>query len=179
MQQNQTKINLDDYYKLIHWVIQNRVGIPREDKDYEDLYQIGCIGLVNARNNFDESKNIAFSTYATKCIYNQIMGELRNQAKPSKNTKNTVSLNMTKTNVKGEYFYIEEVTSVDIDIIRDSENNEIIEKFNKMDFKYKDLYIDWLNGKRVKDIAKEHNYSSTYISHIIKGITKKLREELL
>lgn len=41
--------------------------------DYEDLFQSGCIGLIKAVDNFDESKGFAFSTYAVPVI----MGEIR------------------------------------------------------------------------------------------------------
>ncbi len=39
----------------------------------EDLYQIGCIGLIKAVQKFDFSKNVMFSTYAVPMI----MGEIR------------------------------------------------------------------------------------------------------
>lgn len=39
----------------------------------EDLYQIGCIGLIKAVKKFDFSKNVQFSTYAIPMI----MGEIR------------------------------------------------------------------------------------------------------
>ena len=32
--------------------------------DYEDLMQLGCMGLVKAINNFDASYGVKFSTYA-------------------------------------------------------------------------------------------------------------------
>lgn len=41
--------------------------------DYEDLFQSGCVGLIKAVDNFDESKGFAFSTYAVPVI----MGEIR------------------------------------------------------------------------------------------------------
>ena len=41
--------------------------------DYEDLVQNGCIGLIKAVDNFDESKGFAFSTYAVPVI----MGEIK------------------------------------------------------------------------------------------------------
>ena len=41
-------------------------------KDYDDLYQAGCIGLINAYNNFNSSSNVKFSSYA----YNYILGEI-------------------------------------------------------------------------------------------------------
>ena len=41
--------------------------------DKEDLFQIGCIGLMKAINNFDFSYNVQFSTYAVPII----MGEIK------------------------------------------------------------------------------------------------------
>lgn len=41
--------------------------------EYEDLFQNGCVGLIKAVDNFDESKGYAFSTYAVPVI----MGEIR------------------------------------------------------------------------------------------------------
>ncbi|NME94513.1 RNA polymerase sporulation sigma factor SigF [Clostridium cochlearium] len=41
--------------------------------DYEDIYQVGCVGLVKAINNFDSSYNVKFSTYAVPMI----MGEIK------------------------------------------------------------------------------------------------------
>ncbi len=41
--------------------------------DYEDIYQAGCIGLIKAVDNFDESRGFQFSTYAVPVI----MGEIK------------------------------------------------------------------------------------------------------
>ena len=36
--------------------------------EYEDIFQIGSMGLVKAINNFDSSFNVKFSTYAVPMI---------------------------------------------------------------------------------------------------------------
>ncbi len=41
--------------------------------EFDDLYQLGCIGLVKAIQNFDEGFEVRFSTYAVPMI----MGEIR------------------------------------------------------------------------------------------------------
>ncbi len=45
--------------------------------EYEDLYQLGCVGFVKAINNFDESFNVKFSTYAVPMIAGEIKRFLR------------------------------------------------------------------------------------------------------
>lgn len=47
----------------------------------EDAFQIGCVGLIKAVDTFNEDANISFSTYASKCIVNEILMELRKQRK--------------------------------------------------------------------------------------------------
>ena len=41
-------------------------------KDYEDLFQAGCIGLINAYRNFNNDADTKFTSYA----YNYIVGEI-------------------------------------------------------------------------------------------------------
>ncbi len=45
--------------------------------EYEDLYQLGCVGFTKAINNFDESFNVKFSTYAVPMIAGEIKRYLR------------------------------------------------------------------------------------------------------
>lgn len=55
---------------LVHSVANRFRGRGAE---YDDLFQSGCVGLIKAADNFDESKGFAFSTYAVPVI----MGEIR------------------------------------------------------------------------------------------------------
>ena len=40
--------------------------------DYDDLYSAGCMGLIKAYDNFDESRGVCFSTYAVPVILGEI-----------------------------------------------------------------------------------------------------------
>jgi RNA polymerase sporulation-specific sigma factor len=33
----------------------------------DDLFQVGCVGLIKAIDNFDLGQNVKFSTYAQRC----------------------------------------------------------------------------------------------------------------
>ncbi|CAM2780924.1 RNA polymerase sporulation sigma factor SigF [Hathewaya histolytica] len=59
--------------------------------EYEDLFQIGCIGLVKAVNNFDSKFNVKFSTYAVPMIMGEIKRFLRDDGiiKVSRSVKST------------------------------------------------------------------------------------------
>ena len=57
--------------------------------EYEDIYQIGCMGLVKAIKNFDEKYNVKFSTYAVPMIIGEIKRFRRDDGmiKVSRNVK--------------------------------------------------------------------------------------------
>lgn len=60
--------------RLVLSVIQ-RFGNRNENVD--DLFQVGCIGLIKAIDNFDLSQNVQFSTYAVPMIIGEIRRYLR------------------------------------------------------------------------------------------------------
>lgn len=62
------------------------------DKDeIEDLYQAGVIGLLKAKKNYDDNRNVKFSTFAYKYIYGEIY-EVFNSNKAFKTNKDTIKL---------------------------------------------------------------------------------------
>lgn len=54
------------------------------DEDMEDLISIGTIGLIKAVNTFDADKTIKLSSYASKCIENELLMMLRGRKKKSR-----------------------------------------------------------------------------------------------
>ena len=46
-------------------------------KEQEDLISIGTIGLIKAVGTFDSNKGIRFATYASRCIENAILSQMR------------------------------------------------------------------------------------------------------
>ena len=49
--------------------------------DLEDLISVGTIGLMKAINTFNTDKNIKLATYASRCIENEILMQLRRTTK--------------------------------------------------------------------------------------------------
>lgn len=60
--------------RLVLSVIQ-RFGGRGENVD--DLFQVGCVGLIKAIDNFDTTLNVQFSTYAVPMIIGEIRRYLR------------------------------------------------------------------------------------------------------
>lgn len=67
------KILLDKlvaHFKYIPELLSRRYS--HRGAEYDDIYQIACIGLLNAIERFDESKGIKFVTFATPTIIGEI-----------------------------------------------------------------------------------------------------------
>lgn len=72
-------------------IVQLNIGLVRREahhwmnqctENYEDLLQVGCIGLIRAIERFDLSKGHAFSSFATPYIRGEIQHYLRDKSAP-------------------------------------------------------------------------------------------------
>ncbi|MCI5897416.1 MAG: RNA polymerase sporulation sigma factor SigG [Anaerovoracaceae bacterium] len=60
--------------RLVLSVIQR---FSNRGENPDDLFQVGCIGLIKALDNFDTSHNVKFSTYAVPMIIGEVRRYLR------------------------------------------------------------------------------------------------------
>lgn len=63
--------------RLVLSVIQRFTG---RGENLDDLFQIGCIGLIKSIDNFDITQNVRFSTYAVPMIIGEIRRYLRDNS---------------------------------------------------------------------------------------------------
>ena len=158
----------------------------KKDIDTDDLISIGTIGLIKGIDTYNNSKKTKITTYAARCIQNEILMYFR----ANKNISKTISLN-------DSIGFDKEGNEVSlIEVIKD-DNKDIIEKINIKDNidslnKYLKLLSErekeiivkryGLNNtkeKTQKEIAKELKISRSYVSRIEKrALTKMLREFL-
>lgn len=95
MDANITKLIIDNE-KLIY-------SITNYFKNYnskEDLYQAGCLGLINAYKRYNPNMECKFTTYA----YPYILGEMRKLVREDKGIK--INREITKLNLKIEKAYV-------------------------------------------------------------------------
>ncbi len=80
----QVEEKIKEHEKLVYFMI-NKMFKSQSNLEYtassrgfqkEDIYQVGMIGLWKAVKTFNESKGRKFSTYATRCIRNEIHNEI-------------------------------------------------------------------------------------------------------
>src|SRR3712207_8237534 len=88
--------------RLVLSVIQR---INNRGENVDDLFQVGCIGLIKAIDNFDLSQNVKFSTYAVPMIIGEIRRYLRD--KDRKSTR----LNSSHANISYAVFCLKKKNS--------------------------------------------------------------------
>ena len=60
--------------RLVLSVVQK---FTNRGENLDDLFQVGCIGLIKAIDNFDPNQNVRFSTYGVPMIIGEIRRHLR------------------------------------------------------------------------------------------------------
>ena len=65
---------IDGNLRLVLSIIQR---FTNRHENLDDLFQVGCIGLIKAVDNFDLSKEVEFSTYAVPMIIGEVRRYLR------------------------------------------------------------------------------------------------------
>lgn len=168
-----------DNINLVHYFAKK---IKLEESgfcDYDDIFQIGSIGLVKAAKTFNGS--VKFSTYASRCISNEIYMFLRKK----RNFIPIKSLNEVMYNNDGDN---EEITL--LDMIPDSlDVYSEVEKVNEVEIIYNILLnnfsydkilliLKMSASKRQKDIAKEFNISQSYVSRLFNKLISELKKDI-
>ena len=83
------------------WSLVHRYKNTYYDK--EDLFQIGCLGLLKAIDKFDVSFNVAFSTYAVPLILGEIKKFFRDDG-AIKVSRSLKELNIQVNKLRDDYF---------------------------------------------------------------------------
>ena len=77
--------------------------VNTRNENLDDLFQVGCIGLVKAIDNFDLSHEVKFSTYAVPMILGEIKRYLRDNSS-IRVSRSTRDLAYKALKLKEEYF---------------------------------------------------------------------------
>lgn len=85
------------------WSLVHRFKNSNYEK--EELFQIGCVGLVKAINKFDLSFDVAFSTYAVPIILGEIKRHFRDDG-ALKVSRTLKELNQKITKISEEYLMV-------------------------------------------------------------------------
>ena len=154
------------------------------NNNQDDLVSIGTIGLIKAIDTFDVSKGIRLSSYAARCIENEVLMFFRNSKKSSQD----VSLNEPiDTDKDGNALVLMDIMSEGDSIV---ENLDIKIKSEKL-YKYiEEILSDrdqmiiklryGLNGTiplTQREVAEKLGISRSYVSRIEKKALLLLRKK--
>ena len=150
----------------------------------DDLISIGTIGLIKGIDSYNTNKNIKITTYAARCIENEILMYYRS----TKKYQNTVSLDdFVGTDKEGNKINLKDVIKDKNKPIEEElylkDNIDLLKKFIvKLNKREQEIIINryGLNNKKAmtqKEIAQKMKISRSYVSRIEKrAISKILRE---
>lgn len=166
--------------RLVAHIIKKYYGTQSEQ---DDLVSIGTIGLIKAVDTYDMNKNIRLSSYASRCIENEILMHFRNAKKSAQD----ISLNETiDTDKDGNPLTLLDIMAVDDNII-----DTLDLKFNssklgqyineELDEREKKIIIlryglDGNEPMTQKNVAKLLNISRSYVSRIETRALKILKK---
>ncbi len=154
------------------------------EQELEDYISIGTIGLIKAINSFSEEKGFKISTYASKCIENEILMNIR----WSKKTKSDISMDSVIGSDKdgNDMRLLDTLVLNEKDPIETIYNSiltkQMIEYINtKLEPREKEIMVMryGLNNnisKTQQEVADILNISRSYVSRIETKLQKKLEK---
>ena len=152
--------------------------------DSDDLISIGTIGLVKGIDSYKPNKKTRLTTYAARCIENEILMHFRSNKKYLNNVSLNDSIGYDKEG--------NEINLIDVLITDNEDITETINTKNNIELLLKYLNVLTTREKEIiikryglynqkeqtqKEIAKNMHISRSYVSRIEKrALTKILRE---
>ncbi len=155
--------------------------------DLEDLISIGTIGLMKSINTFNVGKNIKLATYASRCIENEILMQLRRTTRLKSEVSIDEPLNKDSD---GNELLLSDILGTDNDITSKEIEDEVDKKLlkiaiNKLNKREKEImYLRFgidRDGeeKTQKEVADMLGISQSYISRLEKKIIKKMKKDIM
>lgn len=166
--------------RLVAHIVKKYYGTAA---DQEDLISIGTIGLIKAIDSFDMNKGIRLSSYAARCVENEILMFFRSTKKNAQDVSINEPIDMDKDG--------NALTLMDILAQEDTTIDEIDLKFKTeklygsiaaaLDDREREIIVlrYGLAGAAPlpqREVAKKLDISRSYVSRIEKKALEKLRE---
>lgn len=156
-----------------------------EQTDQNDLISIGTIGLIKAIDSFDENKGIRLSSYAARCIENEILMHFRSKK------KNQAEISLSEpidTDKDGNMLTLLDTMSSDEDIVDILDSKLKSEQLRKYVFSVLSprerqiiMLRYGLHGGRPltqREISQRLGISRSYVSRIEKHSVEILRKHM-
>ena len=141
------------------------------DEDPDDLISIGTIGLIKAISTFDPSRTSKLSTYAARCIDNELLMMFRARRKRSREVSLYEPIGTDREG--NEISLLDIIESPPVDVVDDCFKRDSISYLLQV------ICCRYgLNGQEPltqREIAENLSISRSYVSRIEKNALRKLR----
>lgn len=154
--------------------------------DLQDLISVGAIGLIKAVKTYNFDRNIKLATYASRCIENEILMQLRKSSKQKIEVSLDEPLNYDS---EGNELLLVDVLFCEDDNIsknleQDAEKKVLWDSIKKLCPREQEIMkfrfgLEGQNEKTQKEVAELLGISQSYISRIEKKILAKIKTEIL
>ena len=168
--------------RLVLSVVQR---FSQRGENMDDLFQVGCIGLIKAVNTFTPERSIKLATYASRCIGNEILMYLRKSSNRRQEASIDEPLNIDGD---GNELLLSDVLSSEENQVgqrleQDAERASLrrsVEQLSPRERQIMELRFGLLDGveRTQKEVADAIGISQSYISRLEKRIIRQLREQL-
>lgn len=179
---NEESINIliDKYKPIINKIIKELLyKYEIKGIDYNDLYQEGMLGLMNAIEHYNTSKNILFYTFACVCIKSSIISELRRTFR-NKNKYFNESVSFEELTDKSSLIndlFVDSNSNPDSILINREEEKEFIDSFkNILTLREKEVFELKMNDFTNDEIAAVTNKSKKEIENTLFRIKSKYKK---
>jgi RNA polymerase sporulation-specific sigma factor len=170
--------------RLVAHVVKKYQGI---DEDLDDLISIGTVGLIKAIQTFDSNKANRLSTYAARCIDNELLMMLRSRKKTSKEVSLYEPIGTDKEG--NEIHLLDIIENEPVDVVDTYTFKEDVKKLYELiesvltprEYEVVKLRYGLFGEEEFtqREIAKRLNISRSYVSRIEKNALLKLRRFFL
>ena len=166
--------------RLVAHVVKKYQG---SDEDLDDLISIGTIGLIKAVSTFDTKKSARLSTYAARCIENELLMMLRSKKKRSREVSLYEPIGTDREG--NEISLLDVIESAPVDVVENCTVRDntlaVLDAMPKLltEKEYQVLccrYGLFGEGEQTqREIAEKLSISRSYVSRIEKNAIQKLR----
>ena len=166
--------------RLVLSVIQR---FTQRGENLDDLFQVGCIGLIKAIDNFDVTLNVRFSTYAVPMIIGEIRRYLRdnNSIRISRSMRDTaykaMQVKERLTNEKLRDPTVEEIAK-ELDAGIPNPKIKEIAIRNLSDREKRILNLRFFKGMTQIEVSSEIGISQAQVSRLEKGALDRIKKQI-
>lgn len=160
---------VEEHLDIVNKVIRRYIRVNQNicGMKYDDIYQVGAIGLCKAVATYQENAGVKFETYASKVVKNTILDHLKSILRK----KNSQEKSLLILQTEQEYWESFDDTAA-LEALQQAK-----ERYTGTALKGIEAIEMKMQGYRGKDIAQIYQVKANYISACVSRAKKCLQKD--